>query len=403
MNKKGISLVALIITIIATLILVSITVIQFNSSKDKARLSAFASDLQKIQEQVKLYYLNNGAFPTFDSSKDAINEQQLISMVDSTNTSKIEWELAANGDDNDDKTKGQFYQIDLSKIDIKSTVAGTKTSTDDVYVIAYPSMNVYYLKGVKASNDVYYSITSKLTKKAQIHNDITQNNDVVNTNLVLSKKINDWTNTEPINIKANISGSQILTVKFNGISGVKKIKSITDGMNDITFNLSDLFKTNKDIKGNDVFEIALTQDEINAFKALANDQKIITVNINDGINDIETKNISVSNFDDVAPNMDSNNVSKQPDKNVITVVASDSISGIKQVRYDFIEKNSTNGTVPYYSQDLNATYVEQYGKTAALQENGSFLIELSTDITKIFICVQDRAGNWKEYNNIAIE
>lgn len=403
MNKKGISLVALIITIIATLILISITVIQFNSSKDKARLTAFASDLQKIQEQVKLYYLNNGAFPTFDSSKDAINEQQLISMVDSTNTSKIEWELAANGDDNDDKTKGQFYQIDLSKIDIKSTVAGTKTSADDVYVISYPSMNVYYLKGVKASNDVYYSITSKLTKKAQIHNDITQNNDVVNTNLILSKKINDWTNTEPINIKANISGSQILTVKFNGISGVKKIKNITDGMNDITFNLSDLFKTNKDIKGNDVFEIALTQDEINAFKALASDQKIITVNINDGINDIETKNISVSNFDDVAPNMDSNNVSKQTDKNVITVVASDSISGIKQVRYDFIEKNSTNGTVPYYSQDLNATYVEQYGKTAALQENGSFLIELSTDITKIFICVQDKAGNWKEYNNIAIE
>lgn len=404
MNKKGISLVALLITIIATLILVSITVIQFNSSKDKAKLVAFASDLQKIQEQVKLYYLNNGAFPTLDSNKEAMNEQQLISMVDSNNTSKIEWELSANSDDNDDKTKGQFYQIDLAKIDVTATLAGTKTTADDVYVIAYPSMNVYYLKGVKVSNDVYFSITSKLTEKAKIHNatvsDVTSS---TNTNLMISKKINDWTNSEPINIKANISGSQIITIKFAGIDGSKKVKNILNGMNDITFNLSDLFKSNKDIKGNDVLETALTQDEINAFKALPNDQKVITVSINDGVNDVETKNINVSNFDDIAPNMDNNNLDKQTDKNVITVVASDSISGIKQIRYDFVEKNSPNGTVPYYSQDLTGSYIEQYGKNATLQENGSYLIELPTNITKVFICVQDKAGNWKEYNNIAIE
>lgn len=401
MNKKGISLLVLLITVVAVLILVSVITINYTNSKDKAALTTFASDLQKIQDQVKLYYLTNGTFPTFDDQNQSLNESEVMDIIGQEKKEDFKAELSLNNDYVEDTTKGSFYKIDLSKINIKESKTGLSKTTSDVYIVAFPSMNVYYLNGVKAKGDVYFSLSSKIVSYTKVEATQNQSTEQV-TNITVSKKINDWTNIEPINIKVNISGSQVVNVKFAGVDNIKRLKNIYLGMNDRTFNLNQLFLNNKDIKGNDVFETALTESEITAFKNVSADQKNISISINDGSSDIETKTLSLSNFDDVNPNMDSSSISQSDDKNILNVVASDSISGVKQVRFDYINKKTATGTVPYYSQSVDGNYVRQNGKVATLQPNGSYNIELPKEITLVFICIEDKAGNWSEYNNVAI-
>ena len=49
-----------------------------------------------------------------------------------------------------------FYKLDLRKINVEKIKRGTGSSwTNDIYVMAYPSQNVYYIKGVIANDNIY--------------------------------------------------------------------------------------------------------------------------------------------------------------------------------------------------------------------------------------------------------
>ena len=63
MEKKGISFVILIVTIVLLVILLGITTAMVGNSIQNSRRSAFASDLASLQDAVNVYYIQNAEFP----------------------------------------------------------------------------------------------------------------------------------------------------------------------------------------------------------------------------------------------------------------------------------------------------------------------------------------------------
>lgn len=61
-NKKGITMLTLIITIVVGLIIVSAGIVTVSNSISNATITAFANDLNTIQDQVNLYYMQNDSF-----------------------------------------------------------------------------------------------------------------------------------------------------------------------------------------------------------------------------------------------------------------------------------------------------------------------------------------------------
>lgn len=403
MNKKGISLIVLAIMIVIILIITTVTVVQYNDSKDQAKISAFATDLEKIQEQTKLYFIENGSFPTYNDDQTSLNESQILGLVGTTNSVSFIAELTLNSEYNEDQTKGQFYKIDLSKIDIKATLAGIDPNSSDVYVVSYPSFNVYYLAGQEAKNNMYYSLSSKIVSDSKIQQKDGNTIEQVQSNISISKSINTWTNTMPININVNITGSQKVYLKLSGITGEKEVSSVVAGSNKLKFNLSDLLSSNKDLSGNSILTAALTQDEINSFNVTDNSLKNISILIKDGTSTIETEILGLSNYDVISPTI-SNKILTSGDNNTLKLTLSDSLSGVSKVKYDYIEKvNSDLTTSQYYSNTIDGEYVRQNGKEATLNSDRTYSIVLPKNVTKIYISVIDYAGNWIDYNNYVVE
>lgn len=404
MSKRGISFVAMLITVIALLILISAVVFQAANATDQAKTEAFAKDLDKIEEQVKQYYLTNNSFPVYDDMKTKMSEEQVLASVDSSSVSTFIWELSANGDYTDDKTLGEYYTIDLSKIDIKGSSYGLRKNSSDIYVVAYPSFNVYYLSGVKTSNDIYFSLSKKLIDKSKIQVSIYLDNLNLNSpNINMSKKYNTWTNIMPLELKANLASNQELYIKLSNIAGERKINSTVVGSNDFNFNLSDLMLSNKDINGKSLVDTAFTADDINAFESTSNNQKNITVLIKTSGVVTETTTLPLANYDGTIPYIQSNTITHNTNDVLVNLKVSDNTSGVKQVRYDYIDKLNPDGSISsYYNNQIDNNYVRQNGKIAILQSDGTYNILLDKNIDKIYICVQDYAGNWHDYNNYLI-
>ena len=152
-NKKGMSMISLIITVIVILILLATSIGFMGNAVDNSRISAFANDLVEIEDAVRTYYVEKDEFPTSDSDKNALSQNALLGLI-SDGKSYLEDELKLNGDYIENGNLGAFYKIDLSKIGVASTKRGTKDSgdTSDIYVVSYPSLNVYYVKGIEAKS-----------------------------------------------------------------------------------------------------------------------------------------------------------------------------------------------------------------------------------------------------------
>lgn len=79
----------------------------------------------------------------------------------SSNADEFKNEVQLNGEDE----STSFYKVDLGKLEFDKTIRGTARSGEndnDVYVVAYPSFNVYYLKGIKVKRFIIFQIPRKL-------------------------------------------------------------------------------------------------------------------------------------------------------------------------------------------------------------------------------------------------
>jgi general secretion pathway protein G len=62
-KQTGFTIVELLIVIVVIGILAAITVIAFNSVKERATFSSYKSDLESIDRAINLYYADNAAYP----------------------------------------------------------------------------------------------------------------------------------------------------------------------------------------------------------------------------------------------------------------------------------------------------------------------------------------------------
>lgn len=67
MNKKGFTLVELLVVISLIGVLTTLVVANLNSARERARDAARKSDLRNIQTALRLYYNDVGAYPTSNS------------------------------------------------------------------------------------------------------------------------------------------------------------------------------------------------------------------------------------------------------------------------------------------------------------------------------------------------
>lgn len=176
-SKKGVSLVALLITILVFMILSTIIVLSAKNSTDNANLTDFISDLEKIEEATKNYYIQQGEYPALqdeESGTDVVYTQaEVLQMAGDAKRAYLREEMEENSDYSEDGSI-DFYAIDLSKIGVSQSKRGTIKAGEpnDVYLASSATGRIYYLKGLETKDNTYFSISTKAVKIYAINDSI---------------------------------------------------------------------------------------------------------------------------------------------------------------------------------------------------------------------------------------
>ncbi len=397
-DKNGISLLILVVSIAIILIISSVAIVNTNKSLKDAKMSSFSEELATIEDQVKIYYVKNNEMPTVNGT-NVMSEQEMINLaaLDSSSMTSLQNELSLNGDQSNDTNSGEFYQIDLNKLDLDNVKKGTKQSSqNDVYVASYPSMNIYYLKGEKIGSELYFSLSSRITGVVSLDKILkdTSFTTIQKVNgLIVKSDIKTWNSKMGITIQALIESDEKLLIGLSGVDGQKEV-STNIGLNTFNFNSID------DIKS----VVTLTNDEITSFNNYSDSKYIDIIKKKNGVN-IGVIRIDLSKYDNEKPKITENlSVEAREQENVGYFKVSDTGgSGIKEVRYDFLTRFDNNGNiVPYYENitSFDTSYLRNQGKKVIPASDGSAQVVLPKDVQSIQILVQDNAGNSEIFTQI---
>ena len=129
-SNKGITLTILVITIIILLILTSTVIYNISSADGVESYNNMVADVELLKDKILLYYNTNKDIP------------------------KTTRQINVNGT--------EYYEIDLHELGYITLNYGSEfgqasnlTNTSDVYVVN-DLLDVYYLKGVKMSDEIYH-------------------------------------------------------------------------------------------------------------------------------------------------------------------------------------------------------------------------------------------------------
>ena len=150
-NKNGITLVALIATIMVIIILTTTAVVSYSSFSVNAKKRAFANEIYTLQKQVEDYKFRNNKYPIGNAKEVSISslDSQLVSIFN-TNGEQIQ------------ENKVTFYEIDFEKLDLDSLTRGMNNTSNDIYLFSNESKKVYYIVGEKIGDKTYYFLDDEL-------------------------------------------------------------------------------------------------------------------------------------------------------------------------------------------------------------------------------------------------
>lgn len=383
MNKRGVTFFALVLTILIALILITTSIAVISNNISNSRISSFAEEMSNIEEAVALYYFENKELPSIPEtgviSKVAILEE----VPDKTS---FEAELNSNGDSNFEN----FYRLDLNKIGVTRT-----NYNENSFVIVENSHHVYYLEGIKAKGNIYFSISQAMTgahavRKEYVGQEEKDSEITISGDVKVTKKTKRWTNELGIQIDTYMESGESLLVQFNG---KKKNIETSEGNFSKTFNT--LQEINKDFS---------SEDE-NALINLSNEKKYIIVEKQDKDGNIlASVKVDLSNIDIARPTQ----VTKTPKveakdemTNNITFYVADVGSGVKEVRYEYFttydRDYSKEGKVAYYSgSKITREYLKNAGRQVIPDSDGKISIDLPKGVSSIKLVIVDNAGNMSD-------
>lgn len=142
-NNKGISLVTLTIAVMIILIIAGTLIYNSTNGREVKKLKNMYNDIEVLDAKVSEWYKNYGTIPG----------ETLY-----TNTDKIDeiYEAGQIGQNDNDV----YYKIDINSIqnlNLNFGIGYTETDSEDVYIINEQSHKIYYAKGIKSGDVVYYT------------------------------------------------------------------------------------------------------------------------------------------------------------------------------------------------------------------------------------------------------
>lgn len=150
-NRKGVSLMALVCTIVIMLVLAATVTVSFNQIIKSTREKEFANEVYSIQKLVDQYKFKNNKYPVYDDYEVEVD------------ISKDKLQFL------EEDSSSIFREINLYEAGVEELNRGHLTNgDDDIYIVSESTGKVYYLKGVKISNRTFYTLTDELKKKLGI-------------------------------------------------------------------------------------------------------------------------------------------------------------------------------------------------------------------------------------------
>lgn len=150
-KRRGITFIALVITIVVALIIVSAVVISYESIMQNTRKSEFAKEMYTVKKLVQEYEFMNSTYPLKDEitvDLNSIDEDSKIQFSDEPGYSSNSIVLS---------------EINLSKAGVESIIRGTtKYGANDIYAFSTSTKKIYYLLGEPIGDNTYYTLTEEL-------------------------------------------------------------------------------------------------------------------------------------------------------------------------------------------------------------------------------------------------
>lgn len=363
MKKQGISLVILVITIIVMIIIATVSIVGINNLLIDANKQNFADDLKTIEDGVEEYYLSYGSLPVKDM---AMTCDELVNKL-SENKELLKQEITNNKDENNN-----FYIVDLSKLEMETPKRATTDDELDVFVVATRTLRVYYLKGEKIGNRIYFS-GAEFEKNTKIIDDEvnSQIQDVdLKNSIKLSKSTDTWTNILTINLEYILNDNEEMYYKIGDAQEKQVVKK------QITLDSTNVTSTTSDLK---FTAIRKKSDDI-----------------------LETKEISISNLDVKSPVIQKVELDySNSEYNTIKFNVTDDISGVKAVIFDYVTVlNADMKTSNYYLvlTDITKEYLLSKGKTSYANS-----INIDKNIKSLKYMIIDNAYNTTDVYEYTID
>lgn len=123
-NKKGITLVSLVVSVVILLILSTISIYSIKSADNINPYNNMIADINLLEDKIKIYYNKYSEIP---KTSDVIEIEGV-----------------------------KYYKIDLSKLENITLNFGTNEDSEDYYLVN-SNLEVYYKKGVKKGEEVYHT------------------------------------------------------------------------------------------------------------------------------------------------------------------------------------------------------------------------------------------------------
>lgn len=142
-RKQGISLVMVIAAVVIMLVLISSAAVVGSNAIDSANFDEYILSVSRVSDLVNEYFLNNNNLPV---TADVVNISSL--------PNEFKQQLVNNND-----SSNKLYVVDIGLLKDSTIKKGRGTLiSQDVFLVAEETNNVYYMKGYKYKSKTYYGV-----------------------------------------------------------------------------------------------------------------------------------------------------------------------------------------------------------------------------------------------------
>lgn len=333
MSKKfGISLASVMIATLLIILLTTTITISINKVLENADKISFASEISSIQKSVTSYYMVNKEYPILSDSI----------IMDITNIK--EKDIFYNEEIIDNKII--LNKIDYNKISYVSLKYGNNLDESDLYGVSLSTGKVYYVKGIKFGNNIYYTLSDEL------NNVLSDSNIKNNVPIIIIPSNIEWSNS-------NISVIVKVPKNYTNISVISGIDSYSLNAEEDNYYIYYIEK-----EGNYTVEVKAKDDKGNVKEAMYKVENF----------DIEKPSINIDNHIILSEEYNSEIFGYY---NIISVY--DNLSGIGKIKYEYGRIN-----------DNIYNYFKTNGETV---KDNKILVKRGYEYVTVF--VEDNAKNYE--------